>query len=492
MAVLPALAPVYRTADLRVVEAAARGDPLMERAGLAAAGVVRTMAGNGGGAVLVLAGPGNNGGDAFVVARWLRQWFFETTVVFRADAAKLPPDAVAAHRAFIDAGGTTVDDIPPGWHGTLIVDGLFGIGLARALSADYASLAMRANASGVPIVALDVPSGLDADTGVAFKPTIRATATATFIALKPGLLTNDGIDCCGTVSVHPLGLDPEKIASAPGHRLDWTTLAAALPEGLRRRQRNVHKGTFGTLAIVGGAAGMTGAPLLAGRAALHVGTGKVWVGFAAADHPPVDGGQPELMLREADAVMSAGAEAIACGPGLGTSDTAKRLVARAVAERVPIALDADALNLIASDPALAAAVAARNLPTLATPHPAEAARLLGTTVADVQADRVAAALKLAAKLNASVVVKGAGSVLAHPDGTWDINASGNPASGECRHRRRADRVRRRVPRAGPRWKDRAAACRVSARRRRGCLCRRWPRPDRSHCCRCLRRRGAPC
>ncbi len=419
------LAPVYRTAELRILEDAARDAPLMERAGLASAEVARAMAGERGGAVLVLAGPGNNGGDALVVARWLREWFFDVTVVFRGNAAKLPRDAAAAHRAFIDAGGATIAEIPSGWHGALIVDGLFGIGLARALSADYAALVDRANASATPVLALDVPSGLDAETGVAFRPAIRANATATFIGLKPGLLTGDGVDLCGAISVHDLGVDVANV-TARGHRLDWSTLAAALPDVLRRRARNVHKGTFGTLAIVGGAVGMTGAPLLAGRAALHAGAGKVWVGFADAAHPRVDWGQPELMLRAADQVLGAGTDAIVCGPGLGTADAAKALLARAIAEAVPLVLDADALNLIAADPSLAAAVAARKSPTLVTPHPAEAARLLAKSTADVQADRLGAAQAIAAKLDASVVVKGAGSVLAHPDGTFDINASGNP------------------------------------------------------------------
>jgi hydroxyethylthiazole kinase-like uncharacterized protein yjeF len=139
----------------------------MERAGLAAAEVARAMAGERGGAVLILAGPGNNGGDAFVVARWLRQWFFVPTVVCRGDPSRSPPDAAAARRAYVDAGGTTVSDIAADWRGALIVDGLFGIGLARPMAADYAAMVEQANASGVPILALDVPSGLDADTGVA-------------------------------------------------------------------------------------------------------------------------------------------------------------------------------------------------------------------------------------------------------------------------------------------------------------------------------------
>jgi hydroxyethylthiazole kinase-like uncharacterized protein yjeF len=395
----------------------------MERAGLAAAEVARTMAGERGGAILVLAGPGNNGGDAFVVARWLREWFFVPTVVFRADPSKAPSDAAAAHRAYIDAGGTTVSDVPADWRGALIVDGLFGIGLARPLSSEYTQLVEAANASGTPILALDVPSGLDADTGVARGAAIRAAATATFLALKPGLLTGPDYELCGVVSVHNLDVDA---TSADGHRLDWPVLAANLPRVLLRRARNVHKGTFGTLGIVGGAAGMSGAPLLAGRAALHAGAGKIWVGFAG-DHPQVDEAQPELMLRTADNVLGAGASALVCGPGLGTDRAAAAILTRAIAEPVPLVLDADALNLLGTQPALAKAVAARSAATLATPHPAEAARLLGRTASDIQTDRIASAQAIAGLLRASVVLKGAGSVLAHPDGTFDINASGNPA-----------------------------------------------------------------
>src|SRR4030095_12003146 len=278
------LSPIFRASELRRVELAARGQPLMERAGLAAADVARTMMGERGGAVLALAGPGNNGGDAFVVARRLRQWFFVVTVVFRSDPSKLPADAAAARRAYLDAGGTTVSDIPAGWRGALIVDGLFGIGLARALSSEYAAMIEAANTSGIPILALDVPTGLDADTGVAQRVAIRAMATATFLALKPGLLTGPDYDLCGAVSVHDLGIDIN-VAGASGHSLEWPVLALALPEVLRRRARNAHKGTFGTLAILGGAAGMYGAPLLAGRAALQIGAGKVWIGYIAADHP---------------------------------------------------------------------------------------------------------------------------------------------------------------------------------------------------------------
>lgn len=398
----------------------------MERAGFAAFDVARTMAGERGGSVVVLAGPGNNGGDAFVVARLLREAFFDVIVVFRGNPATLPTDAAAAYRAFVAAGGAAVADIPSGWDGTLIIDGLFGIGLARPLAAEYATLVEWANTSGKPILALDVPSGLDADTGEATGPVIRARATATFIALKPGMLTGDGVDLCGIVSVHALGLDAEAIAPAYGHLLEWNSLAAALPPMLVRGARNVHKGTFGTLGIVGGDNGMVGAPLLAGRAALHAGAGKVWIGFVAAAHPSIDWNQPELMLRTAKKVLHAGADAFVCGPGLGTRAIAKGLVDEAIASRVPLVLDADALNAIAGSQARTSAVAKRSATTLLTPHPAEAGRLLAIPTAAVQADRIAAALALAAKFRAAVVLKGAGSVLAYPDGTWDINASGNP------------------------------------------------------------------
>jgi ADP-dependent NAD(P)H-hydrate dehydratase / NAD(P)H-hydrate epimerase len=423
----PSLPPIYRTAELRVVEAAAGGEPLMERAGHAAARVAQAISGERGGAVLVLAGPGNNGGDAFVVARYLRAWFHDVAVVFRADAAKLPPDAAAAHAAFRAAGGTTIGDIPSGWNGELIVDGLFGIGLARPLSAEYAALVERANAMRAPILALDVPSGLSADTGALLGPTIRATATATFIALKPGLLTGDGVDACGDLSVHRLELDPEAIAPAPGHRLDWSTLARSLPPVLARRERNVHKGSFGTLGVIGGADGMVGAPLLAGRAALKLGAGRVVVGFAAREHPAVDWGAPELMLRPAAAVLAAMPDALVIGPGFGADPGAADLLAHALATAIPIALDADALNLVAGHPLLRAALAARAAATVLTPHPAEAARLLATDTASIQRDRLEAALTLARELQAHVVLKGAGSVLAHPDASWDINASGSCA-----------------------------------------------------------------
>ncbi len=419
-----ALPPVLDVATLRSLEAQHAREPLMERAGLAAAEAAKSLAGDRGGRIVVLAGPGNNGGDAFVAARWLRSWYHDVLVVFPGDAAKLPAAAGAAYQAYVAAGGS-IAPAPSGQGPSLVVDGLFGIGLRRPAEGAYASLIDWANGAGAPILALDIPTGLDAENGTAYSPAIRATATATFIALKPGLLTADGPDHCGDVSVHALEIDAAPVAL--GHRLDWPNLAATLPVVLARRTRNVNKGTFGTLGILGGTEGMAGALILAGRAALRTGAGKVWLGFLMAEPPRLDTSMPELMLRHAGPVLDAKPDALVVGPGLGTSDAARSLLARTLAQPIPIALDADALNLIAKDPALRAASRMRSAPTLATPHPGEAARLLNMDIASVQNDRLGAAQQLVRELAANVVLKGAGSVLAHPDGTWDINASGGPA-----------------------------------------------------------------
>ncbi len=409
---------------VRAAEAQNAGAPLMERAGRAAAEDARRMLGDRGGPVLVLAGPGNNGGDGFVVARWLRRWYHEVQVVFPGEPQRLPPDAAAAFAAWVADGGTTTT-APGKERPALVIDALFGIGLTRALEAPYAGLVDWANGSGAPILALDIPSGLNAATGQAYPPTIRATRTATFIGWKPGLLTGDGPDHCGEVDVHALDLPPPE--NAAGHRLDWPALAASLPLVLARGVRNVNKGSFGTLGILGGAEGMAGALILAGRAALRTGAGKVWLGFLMPAPPHYDPGMPELMLRHAGDVLDGKLDALVIGPGLGQGDAARALLVRALALPVPVTLDADALNLIAGDAGLLAATQARTAPTLATPHPGEAARLLGEDVASVQADRVRAAQELATRLRASVVVKGAGSVLAYPDGSVDINTSGGPA-----------------------------------------------------------------
>ena len=417
--------PVYRTEDIRRIETAAaariEAPPLMERAGRAAAELARELAANGK-PVVIFAGPGNNGGDAFVVARHLKQAWFDVKVIFTGDAAKLSTDAAAALAAWREAGGTLAD-APPGSACSLVVDGLFGIGLQRELTGRYADLVAWINGADAPVLALDVPSGIDSDTGRVLGCAVQATHTITFIATKPGLLTLDGIEHTGELHVSTLGLDPRAFVPASGRVIGEHVLATALPP----RRVNSHKGTYGSVGIVGGAPGMVGAALLAGRAALKLGAGRVYVGVTAADAPAADALQPELMMRRAEEVLGLDhLTALAVGPGLGQSETARTLLHGALSSSLPIVLDADALNLLAQDDASRTAVSRRPAPTLLTPHPAEAARLLRQSTSVVQRDRIAAALELARSYRCGVVLKGAGSVCAWPDGRWAVNTSGNP------------------------------------------------------------------
>jgi len=419
--------PIYLTADVRAIEEAAAALPnppqLMERAGLAAAEVAREVAGGNGKPVLVLAGPGNNGGDAFVVARHLKQWWFNVTVVFAGDEARLSADSKAALRAWRAAGGEIVNELPAARDWGLVVDGLFGIGLERDVSGRYAQWITAMNACGAPRLAIDVPSGLQSDTGGVMGCAVRAAHTVTFIALKPGLLTLEGPDHCGEVHLRTLDLDTQALRPASGFLIGRGILATVL----KPRRRNTHKGDYGSVGVIGGDHGMVGAALLAARAALKLGAGRIYVGMLARDALSVDVEQPELMIRTADEVLKlTHLSCLAVGPGLGQRPDAAFHLGIALGSALPVVLDADALNLVAADAHLAAALKARKASTLLTPHPAEAARLLGVSTREVQQDRVAAARTLAARFNSLVALKGAGSICAAPDGTWHVNTSGNP------------------------------------------------------------------
>ncbi len=405
---------ILQAPALRALEAehAAATPPLMERAGTGAA---RSALGMLAGRALVLAGPGNNGGDAFVVARRLREAGHDPVVLFAGAPDRLPADARAAHAAWLAAGGSCVAEYPAGPFG-LIIDGLFGIGLTRAIEGDYARWIERANASGSPILALDAPSGLNALTGQLTGAAIRATRTISFIALKPGLLTGAGPDHCGALEICDLGLD---VGSGDGSVVTPELFRTCL----RPRARNCHKGSFGSVAILGGAPGMAGAALLAGRAALKLGAGRVYLGML--ETVAVDPMQPELMLRGTDETLEL-ATVLAIGPGLGQSLQAGELLARVIDGPLPRVIDADGLNLLAQSPQLQRQCAVAPAPTFITPHPAEAARLLGCTTETVQADRLTAALQLAGRLKAHVALKGCGTVVAAPDGRWFINTTGNP------------------------------------------------------------------
>jgi len=382
--------PIYLSEDIRRIEQANAALPLMERAGAAAADLAATLVSDKGKDVLILAGPGNNGGDAKVVARLLQERFFRVTV-----------NDPSADKKF-----------------DLVVDGLFGIGLARPVEGDFARLVDYVNAQTSPVLSLDVPSGLNSDTGQVLGRAVRATHTITFIGLKPGLLTLDGPDHCGQVSV--AGLSVENNGAANG----WLAEPALFANAIKPRLRNFHKGMAGSLGIIGGASGMAGAALLAGRAAIKLGAGRVYAGLL--EEQTVDASTPELMLRHPDDVLGLDLDALVIGPGLGQGERAETLLGAALASDIACVLDADALNLIAEDADLRKACARRTADTLLTPHPAEAARMLAESTAQVQADRLKAARVLSANLNAHVVLKGNGSVMVARDGHWFVNTSGNP------------------------------------------------------------------
>lgn len=419
--------PVYLSADIRALErsAAARSDaaPLMQVAGLAAAEYARELLGEYGRNALVLAGPGNNGGDAFEVAAHLKRWFYRVELVFAGDEHQLSEDALAALRRWRECGGNTYAAPPAALRPDLVVDGLFGIGLTRPLEGGYAELIAGINRLPGPKLALDIASGINADTGAVMGTALRATHTITFIALKPGLLTLDGPDHCGEIRVADLGLDVSALLQNKGA----TTAAELLRQALSPRPRNFHKGKAGSVGVIGGAGGMVGAAVLAGRAALKLGAGKVFLGLLT-DHPPqIDYIQPELMLRTPRELLETGMiTAFAAGPGMGTVKSAEQLLREVLEAGVPLVLDADALNLIAASKTLQARLPKRGAPTVLTPHPAEAARLLGCATAAVQTDRLKAAIELAQRYHAVAVLKGNGSIIADPDGSWLINTSGNP------------------------------------------------------------------
>ena len=416
---------LYRTEALRALEAGARASlppgTLMERAGQAAAAWI-LASGPVPGNILVLCGPGDNGGDGYCCALALRAagqacrcW------------APLPsqsPDARAARAQWQATGGETLHELPEAQGIGLVVDALLGIGAARPLREPLLPALHWARDHQIPVAALDLPSGLDPDTGawIGGVKGVDARRTLTFLADKPGLHTLDGLQACGKLTIDHLGV---QVPAGPGRLnapLEFAALCAARP-------RNTNKGDFGSLAVIGGATGMVGAALLAARAGLLLGAGKVFAACVGAPDLAVDPLYPELMLRSAPDLPQTDALVVGCG--LGTDSTAHTLTRAALASLAALVLDADALNCIASDAGLQQTLHARGLDhggvTVLTPHPGEAARLLGCTTVQVQADRVASALELARRSAALVVLKGAGSIIAAPDGTYAVNPTGTPA-----------------------------------------------------------------
>lgn len=417
--------PLFMAADIREIDrqwaASHPAISLMERAGAAAAELAGSLASESGEAVLVLAGPGNNGGDALVTARLLAAQGFRVDVASRADPARLPPDAMRAWAAWRESGGSVLAAFPASRRYSLVIDGLFGVGLQRDVTGEDARWIALANGLACPRLALDVPSGLDSDRGRVRGCAFLAGHTLTFLGLKPGLLTASGPDHAGELHLDRLGLDPATLPAPLGIALSGLETRHRLPA----RARDSHKGQFGHVGIVGGAGGMVGACLIAGRAALQQGAGSVTLGVLD-ERIVVDYGEPRLMFAVPEHLLNAHLEVLAVGPGLGQSTRAHALLQTALAAPCTLVLDADALNLLASDPELASQAARRSQPTLLTPHPGEAARLLGVTSGEIQANRIEAATRLSMHFHADVALKGNGTVIAHPDGRYAINTSGGP------------------------------------------------------------------
>lgn len=413
---------LYTVTELRAIERTAQRDlpagTLMARAGAAAAAHIDALRTGKRLSIVVFAGPGNNGGDGYVAAAELRAARHDVTCV-----QLLEPATAEARTAFANwraTDGPTRTDLPTRKKFDVIVDAMLGIGLTRPLQGELLNGALWINAQRAHIVALDVPSGLDADRGswVGAVEGVRASSTITFIGDKPGLHTGDGIDAAGAIAVNTLDIQATSSKTT-------LTEPSAFPQIVAPRRRNTHKGTYGSTLIIGGSAGMVGAALLAARAALRIGAGRVYVDCIGAPEFRVDPCQPELMFRPSASVENLNSIVIGCG--LGQEDAARRSLQWALDSDASLVIDADALNLLSRGPALGDCVSARNVTTVLTPHPLEAARLLAVSAQDIELDRIASARELATRYQSIVVLKGAGSVIARPDGLCAINSTGGPA-----------------------------------------------------------------
>lgn len=418
--------PIYRTAEIRDIEqrwlSANPGISLMERAGLAAAERARDLLGDRY-RVLVVCGPGNNGGDGLVAARHLREWGYRVVAVFLGNPDKLPADASLAYRRLLAAGGALERSLPPDSRYDLVIDALFGIGLKRPIEGQFAAAIERMNSLPAMVLALDVPSGLDSDTGVARSRAVTATRTLTFLALKPGLLTAAGKQSCGALELASLGVDATSLVTPRGRLIAESNVATYLGP----RDSDSSKANFGSVGILGGASGMVGACILAARAALKLGAGRVYAAALGGLAQGFDPAQPEVMWRKPEALHGLDQlTALVIGPGLGTTMEAYAVLSEALQSPLPLVVDADALNLLAKHTPVQTDLAGRSAPTVLTPHPGEAARLLNVRSGDIQADRISASLKLSERFRCHVLLKGAGSICAMPDGNWFINPTGNP------------------------------------------------------------------
>ena len=440
--------PLHSVAATRRIEQAAAAQlvphTLMQRAGLAVARLACALAPHAQ-TFWLACGPGNNGGDGLEAAMHLKLWGRNPVVTWLGDEARCPPDALLSlHRA--RQAGVNFAAEPPAEY-DFAIDALLGIGQSKPVTGVLADWLRHMRQTAPAILCVDVPSGLDADTGNYAKAEIAINKVAhqaintparcqnapvfclSLLTLKPGLFTAHGKDAAGEVWLDDLALDVEN------NKLEALTawLLGADRASLPARLHASHKGSFGDVAVVGGATGMTGAALLAGRAALHAGAGRVFVVLLDADadiahagqRMAVDPLQPELMFRQLE-TLAVREQTVVCGCGGG--DAVRHVLPKVLSQTPRLVLDADALNAIAVDTSLQTQLIARSkrgLSTVLTPHPLEAARLLGMSAAQVQANRLAAAQTLADRFGCVVILKGAGSIIAAPSLTPHINASGN-------------------------------------------------------------------
>lgn len=434
-----------REIDRRTIAGGVAGEVLMERAGAGAVELLRARfpkeCRRG---VVLVAGRGNNGGDALVMARLLRRGRVRTEVFLAGRGGDLGGDAALNLRRLEKAGGR-VRELGRVGLGRLaeaasgagvLVDGLFGTGLRGPLDEGAQAIVETLNSTPAPILALDVPSGLDADRGLVLGAAVQASVTATFAFPKIGCLLHPGVDLCGELAVVDIGVSRAAVeAVAPkGRMLTPGAVAIALPP----RAADTHKGTFGHLLVLAGSAGKSGAAVLCGRAALRAGAGLCTVaGPAVAGAPvvvpelmtealPEDGGAWSLTSSTPAEVLRAldGKDAAVFGPGIGVTPATREITEWLVASSpVPLVIDADGLNCLAGQLGW---LRKKRSPVVLTPHPGEMARLVSASTETVQSDRIGAARKLAADFDVVVILKGARSIVAAPDGRVSVNPTGNP------------------------------------------------------------------
>jgi len=419
--------PLYTSDQIRAMDAHAieslglSGYELMGRAGAAAWAVLRQRWPHAK-QIVVVCGPGNNGGDGYVLARIAKAAGCKVEVLIDPGGAPRSRDGRRASSDWRDAGGVTrvFDGLLP--EAEVWVDALYGIGLTREATGVVKAMIERINASHQPVLSLDVPSGLDADRGSALRMCIRADVTLGFIADKRGLHTSQACDVSGEVLLDRLSLPVSLLAGfTPAAKL---YRRENLVDGLGPRHANAHKGEHGHVLCVGGEMGMGGAVRLCAEAALRAGAGLASVATRSEGVAALVAARPEAMthaVEDADAlqILIKRADVLAVGPGLGRGEWGRTLFEAAVGSGKPIILDADGLGLLAGHP--------RPLPqAILTPHPGEAARLLGISNEEVQADRFAAVQALVDKFNCVVVLKGAGTLVAAPGEITAVIGAGNP------------------------------------------------------------------